>query len=67
MRILRIGMGKRLRGLTLRRKGELTLIKMLIKYFKEVISSELVNLSISLKIRMSNHQPSSIKKLPKNK
>jgi hypothetical protein len=51
MRILRIGMGKRLRGLTLRRKGELTLIEMLIRDFKEVISSELVNLSIMPEIK----------------
>jgi len=55
MKILRIGMGKRLRGLTLRRKGELTLIEMSIRDSKEATSSELVNLSVSLKIRIPNH------------
>jgi len=69
MRILRIGMGmgKRLRGLTLRRKGKILLIEIMIRYLKEVISLELVNLLIILKIRMPNHQPSSIKKFPKKK
>jgi hypothetical protein len=67
MRIQGIGMGKRLRGLNFRRNGDLTLTRMLIRDSKEVISLELVNVSINLKIRVPNHQPSSIKKLPKKR
>jgi hypothetical protein len=59
--------GKKVERFDPKKKGGAYSNKMLIRDFREVISLEQVNLSINLKIRVPNHQPSSIKKLPKKR
>jgi hypothetical protein len=64
MKMLKIGKAKRLKGLTHEGRGEISLIRILLKDFKEIII-RVINLITHLKTKMQEQQHSTIKILVK--